>query len=134
MKYIKNFESRYKSDNINKKYYIWKAPNPYTPDYRVAIIEIINSVNKQVYYDVINKTGGYRDFFTHTKDKYIYREAGMPSYKVSLSYWKTHMITNLLYETNSLDDAKLFYSLYTKDNSVNRDNFEIYKNAIKYNL
>jgi len=134
MKYIKKFESRYTSDSINKKYYIWKLPNPYSIGNRVGIIQIVKSINKQIYYDIVEKTGGYKDFFTQSKYKYQYPKAGVSCFKVSLSYWKSRMLVDLLFETDDLNDAKLFYKLYNEDNSVNRDNFEIYKDTKKFNI
>ncbi len=39
MKYIKKFESRYKNENINKKYYVWKIRGI------LGLIEIVSVIN-----------------------------------------------------------------------------------------
>ena len=40
MKFIQTFESRYKIDNIDKKYYVWKVGN------KIGVIKIISYQQK----------------------------------------------------------------------------------------
>jgi hypothetical protein len=131
MKYLKTYESRYKETNIDKKYYVWKAPARYGLGITLAIIKINSILNGSIYYDAIRRTdGNYYDFFTNSvKTSYTYK-----GNKVSLSYWKRNMVTGLLFEADSLEDAEMFYELKLSGENVTRDNFDLYKNAKKYNI
>jgi hypothetical protein len=131
MKYIKNFESRYKETNIDKKYYVWKAPDWYGFGVSLSIIQIKNVSNGSIYYEVIKRnSSGYYDFFNGShKSNYTYK-----GNKVSLSYWKINMATGILFETDILEDAELFYELRNNGENVTKDNFDLFKNVNKYNI
>lgn len=128
MKYIQNFESRYKASDIDKQFYVWKKPG--FSGYNIAVIEIFRVIKKTIYYAIHRRYGGWKDFFTNSKPA----DNTINGNRVSLNYWKSHMATDLLFATDDLDDAHLFYNLYTNGEPVTKDNFEMYKNSIKYNL
>ena len=122
MKYIKKFESRYTEKNINKKYYIWTARN------NLGILNISKIKKGIIFYEILYRTGGYLDFFNWKFDK-IYG-----FYKISLSYWKRKMITDLLFSTDDFNEALLFYKLKKEGKDVTKDNFKMYQDVTKYNL
>jgi hypothetical protein len=109
-------ESRYKAENIDKKYYVWQISGKYGIGKKKAIIEIVSVIDGVIKYKIFKRNpGGYRDFFTEDKSSDNWN-----IYKISLSYWKRNMISHLLYATDDKEDALSFY-----------ENFELIK---KYNI
>lgn len=119
MKYIKSFESRYKAQNIDKKYYVWKNQQ-YVFGERMAIIEIVSIIKGDIKYRIIKRTDeyvsgyGYRDFFTNKK----YSD-NWDVYKISLDYWKRNMYGNLLFDTDDKQSAIDFYETYDVSKKYN---------------
>ena len=101
------FESRYKAENIDKKYYVWQITGKYGIGKKKAIIEIVSVIDGVIKYRIFKRSGGYRDFFTEEKHSDSWN-----LYKISLSYWKRNMISHLLYSTNDKDDALDFYETF----------------------
>lgn len=127
MKYIKEYEN-YTQKNIDKKYYVWKAA--YFPVEKVAIIEILDSTTKNIKYVAVKRTDWRgKDFFTDKKQESI-------TYGnfVQLRKWKRDKY-NILFETDSEEDAIDFYTLYIGNREViTKDNWQMYRNANKYNI
>jgi hypothetical protein len=136
---FKLFESRYKADNIDKKYYLWKLK---TIGYdnlsknKFAVIEIVNIDNNIIKYKEIlnskpsrNINYNYADFFTGKQDlDELYGN------DVSLSFWKRNMSEGLLYGTNDKQAAFEAYDLYLQYPNLTPEEFELYRDAKKYNL
>lgn len=127
MKNIKTLE-KYRAEDITSKYYVWKMPS--FPTEKFAVIEILDVNNSSIKYKAIRRTDWrYKDFFTERKnEKSIFGDL------VSLSIWKRNKAGGLLFETDSEEDAITFLKLRLENKDVNKDNFETYKNADKYNL
>lgn len=117
---FKIFESRYKEENIDKKYYIWQIQKPYVSDKKMAIIEIVSVIKGNIKYRIIKRTDGYasgygyRDFFTNKK----YSDH-WDVYKISLDYWKRNMYGHLLFYTDDKDSAINFYDTYEDTKKYN---------------
>lgn len=130
MKYIKLFESRYKIDNIDKKYYLWKLKTMGNDNLLInkfAVIEIVN-IDKNIikYKELLNskpsRNINCNDFFTSKQD---YDE--LYGNDVSLSLWKRNMSEGLLYATDNKSDAIEAYNLYLQYPNLTPEEFELYK-------
>ena len=131
MRYLQTYETRYTKDSIDKKYYVWKR-SEYSGD-RLGVL-FIDSVDKEfIYYKMIDSVRwrGNSDFFHQKNYDDFYARF---YYKVSIRLWRREMSTGLLFSTNDKEDAKDFLNLRKDDKAVNAENFEMYRDAKKYNL
>ena len=127
MKNIKTLE-KYRPENIDKEYYVWKLPS--YPVEKFAVIKILSVIDNDIKYITLRRTDWrYKDFFTEKK----YEDPAFGDI-VNISVWKRQKAGGLLFETNSEEDARKFLELRLENKEVNKDNFEVYKNADKYNL
>lgn len=113
MKYLKTFESRYKPENIDKKYYVWSKYSRYSTI--ISVIEIVSVIKGKITYKIIKRNDGYsKDFFTNNEYSDWYN-----NYKISLSYWKSNMRGRLLFDTNDKEAALNFYETYEQSKKYN---------------
>ena len=104
MKNIKALE-KYRAENIDKEYYVWKLPH--FPAEKFAVIKILSVINNDIKYISIRRTDWrYNDFFTGSKN-----ENSAFGDIVNISVWKRMKAGGLLFETNNEEDARKFLEL-----------------------
>lgn len=135
---FKIFESRFKPDSIDKKFYVWKRGSysggskgyPFV----LSLIEIIESKkNGDIIYKTLlhNLESEYWDVLTGKKAKMSFYNN---QHTISISYWKRNKSVGLLYETDKLQDGIDFYNMYFKDQTLNRENFEMKRDSNKFGI
>lgn len=126
MNHLKIFE-KYTQKDIDKKYYVWKAPA--FPEHKIGVIEILNADTENIKYVTLRRTDWRgRDFFTSQRLENKFGDL------VTLKKWKRDKY-NILFETDIEIDALDFYNIYNQYGKIiTKDNWELYRDANKYNI